>query len=130
MIHGGRECPAQKEKANTPQEANNVLHAWACALHALGTPLPAWREKQKTLLPPSLNEYGQYRRVHNGASEGTPTRDLEIANNKAVEAEDGTCRGQALTDLVLNSGETNSVADELYLGMIENLRAHRAEEMN
>ena len=54
----------------------------------------------------------------------------EIANNKAVEAEDGTCRGQALTDLVLNSGETNSVADELYLGMIENLRAHRAEEMN
>ena len=26
--------------------------------------------------------------------------------------------------------KTNSVAYELYLGMIENLRAHRAEEMN
>ena len=29
----------------------------------------------------------------------------EIANNKAVEAEEGTCRGQGLTDLILNSGE-------------------------
>jgi hypothetical protein len=56
MIHGGRECPAQKEKANTPQEANNVLHAWACALHTLATPLVAWRENPKTLLPPLLND--------------------------------------------------------------------------
>jgi hypothetical protein len=73
--------PAQKEKANTPQEANNALHAWACALHTLGTPLPPWREKQKPLLPPSLNQDRQYRRVHNGASEGTPTRDLETAGS-------------------------------------------------
>ena len=30
----------------------------------------------------------------------------EIANNTAVEAEEGTPRGQALTDLILNSGES------------------------
>jgi enoyl-CoA hydratase/carnithine racemase len=54
----------------------------------------------------------------------------EITNNKAVEAEQETCPGQGLTDLILNSGEANSVVYELYLGMIENLRAHRAEEMN
>jgi enoyl-CoA hydratase len=29
----------------------------------------------------------------------------EIANNTAVEAEEGIRRGQALTDLILNSGE-------------------------
>ena len=54
----------------------------------------------------------------------------EIANNKAVEAEQGNCPGQGLTDLTVNSGEANSVVYELYLSMFENLRAHRAEEMN
>ena len=66
---------------NTRNLANNALHAWACALHTLGTPLPPWREKQKPLLPPLLNEYRQYRRVHNGVSEGTLTRDLETAGS-------------------------------------------------
>jgi len=66
---------------NTRNLANNALHAWACALHTLGTPLPPWREKQKPLLPPLLNEYRQYRRAHNGVSEGTLTRDLETAGN-------------------------------------------------
>jgi hypothetical protein len=54
----------------------------------------------------------------------------EITNNKAVEAEQETCPGQGLTDLILNSGEANSVVYELYLGMIENLRAQTAAEIN
>jgi hypothetical protein len=60
--------PRLKRPTSAPNSrnlANNALHAWACALHTLGTPLPAWHEKQKTLLPPLLNEFGQYRRVHN-----------------------------------------------------------------
>ena len=59
---------------NSRNLANNALHAWACALQTLGTPLPPWREKQKPSLPPVLNEYRQYRRVHNGVSEGTLIR--------------------------------------------------------
>jgi integrase/recombinase XerD len=61
--------------------ANNALHAWACALKTLGTALPPWREKQTPSLPPLLDEYRQYRRVHNGASEGTLLRDLETAGS-------------------------------------------------
>jgi integrase/recombinase XerD len=66
---------------NSRDLANNALHAWACALQTLGTPLPQWREKQIPSLPPLLDEYRQYRRVHNGASEGTLIRDLETAGS-------------------------------------------------
>ena len=56
-----------------------------CALHTLGTPLPPWREKQKPLLPPLLKEDRQYRRVHNGASEGTvPLENLEMSERTEI----------------------------------------------
>jgi site-specific recombinase XerD len=76
--------PRLKRPTSAPSSrnlANNALHAWACALHTLGTPLPPWREKQKTSLPPVLNEYRQYRRAHNGVSERTLISDLETARS-------------------------------------------------
>lgn len=61
--------------------ANNALHAWACALQTLGTPLPPWRKKETPSLVPLLDEYRQYRRVHNGTSEATLIRDLNTAGS-------------------------------------------------
>jgi integrase/recombinase XerD len=61
--------------------ARNALHAWSCALQALGTSLKPWREKTAPLpLSPLLTEYRQYRRSHNGVTEGTLKRDLTTAN--------------------------------------------------
>jgi site-specific recombinase XerD len=64
---------------NVRDQARNALNAWACALDALGVSIPPWREKQPSLLPPLLNEYRNYRRAHNGVSEGTLVRDIETA---------------------------------------------------
>ena len=60
--------------------ARNALHAWACALKAMGTLLPPWRDhNQEPALPPLVDEYRQYRRAHNGVSESTLIRDVETA---------------------------------------------------
>jgi len=60
--------------------ARNALHAWACALRAMGTSLPPWRDTQeRPPLPPLIDEYCQYRRAHNGVSERTLVRDVETA---------------------------------------------------
>ena len=60
--------------------ARNALHAWACALRALGTPLQPWRSRDASpALPPLLNEYCRYRRAHNGVAESTLHRDIETA---------------------------------------------------
>ena len=64
---------------NTCILANNALHAWACALSALGTPTPPWRERHTAPLRPLLKEYCGYRRVHHGTSERTLVRDIETA---------------------------------------------------
>lgn len=62
--------------------AGNALHAWACALHSLGVPLPPWHDKPATRsLPPLLREYCHYRRAHNGVSERTIVRDIETAQS-------------------------------------------------
>jgi integrase/recombinase XerD len=61
--------------------ASNALHAWACALRVLGMALAPWREKHTPTLSPLLNEYCQYRRVHNGVSENTLTRDMDTARS-------------------------------------------------
>src|ERR1700756_1211864 len=63
---------SSKESRNL---ASNALHAWACALGALGTSLPPWRVKHVSPLSPLLKEYCHYRRVHNGVSERTLVRD-------------------------------------------------------
>jgi len=61
--------------------ASNALHAWACALRVLGMALAPWREKHTPTLSPLLNEYCQYRRIHNGVSENTLTRDMDTARS-------------------------------------------------
>lgn len=69
--------------------ASNALHAWACALGALGTPLPPWRDKRVPSLSPLLKEYCHYRRVHNGISESTLVRDVETALGFLVQLRRG-----------------------------------------
>src|SRR6266508_4339326 len=64
---------------NSRNLAGNALHAWACALGALGVPLPPWREKNARRLSPLMKEYCHYRRAHNGVSESTLGRDVETA---------------------------------------------------
>lgn len=69
--------PSSKESRNL---ASNALHAWACALGAMGTPLPPWRDKHAPSLSPLMEEYCHYRRAHNGVSESTLVRDVETAH--------------------------------------------------
>jgi integrase/recombinase XerD len=60
--------------------AQNAIHAWACALRALGETVPAWHGEPKTrALSPLLHEYREYRRAHNGVAETTLIRDLDVA---------------------------------------------------
>jgi integrase/recombinase XerD len=60
--------------------ARNAVHAWACAVHALGTPVPPWRERDAPLLlPPLLHEFCQFRRIHHGVAESSLWRDIDTA---------------------------------------------------
>jgi site-specific recombinase XerD len=68
---------SSKESRNL---ASNALHAWACAVQALGTPLPPWRDRHVPPLSPLLKEYCHYRRAHNGVSDRTLVRDIETAH--------------------------------------------------
>lgn len=62
---------------DTPRSA---IHAWACALRALGEPVPAWHKPSSaTALPPLLHDYAAYRKAHNGTAETTLRRDLNTA---------------------------------------------------
>ena len=79
--YAGPRLRERRSARNSCTVAGNALHAWACALRDLGTPLPRWREKPTPPLPPLLTEYCKYRRVHNGVSEGTLKRDIETARN-------------------------------------------------
>jgi integrase/recombinase XerD len=61
--------------------AYNALHAWSCALRALGVATPPWRTKSEApSLPPLLEEYGRYRKVHCGVSARALRRDLDTAS--------------------------------------------------
>lgn len=56
------------------------VHAWACALQTMGTPLAPWRPVREPMkLSPLLTAYCAYRRAHCGTSEGTLLRDIETA---------------------------------------------------
>lgn len=77
----GPRLKGRRSAQNCRGAASRALHAWACALRILGTPLPQWREKPTPQLPPLLNEYCKYRRLHNGVSDGTLTRDIETARS-------------------------------------------------
>lgn len=59
---------------------HSALHAWSCALRALGEPVPAWRKVPVApALPPLLSDYAGYRRAHNGTADSTLRRDIETA---------------------------------------------------
>jgi len=77
------------------------LHAWACALRALGTSLPAWREVTPESLPPLLQEYRTYRRVNQGIADSTLHRDLETARKflRLLRRRRKLLKNAALTDV-------------------------------
>ena len=77
--YAGPRLMGRQSSKNSRNLASNALHAWACALGALGTPLPPWREKHAPSLSPLLKEYCHYRRAHDGVSERTLVRDVETA---------------------------------------------------
>jgi site-specific recombinase XerD len=60
--------------------AHNALHAWSCALRALGVSTPLWQVKSDAAsLPPLLREYRQFRKAHCGVSDWTLRRDIDTA---------------------------------------------------
>jgi hypothetical protein len=60
--------------------AHNALHAWSCALRALGVALPPWRVKSEAPpLPPLLGDYRQFRKAHCGVSDWALRRDIDTA---------------------------------------------------
>lgn len=69
-----------RASASATDTARSAIHAWACALRALGEPVPAWRKQPRTpALSPVLSEYAEYRRAHNGTAEATLRRDVNTA---------------------------------------------------
>lgn len=60
--------------------ARNALHAWACALCALGISMPKWLQPREAVaLEPLLEDYVCHRRTQCGIAEGTLLRDIETA---------------------------------------------------
>jgi integrase/recombinase XerD len=80
-IYTGPRLRGRRSSPGSCLVANNALHAWACALGALGEALPRWREKQSSPLSPLLKDYCHYRNSHNGVSERTQVRDVETARD-------------------------------------------------
>jgi integrase/recombinase XerD len=99
--YAGPRLRGQQSAQNSRNLASNALHAWACALGALGTPLPPWRDKHAPSLSPLLTEYCHYRRVHNGVSERTLVRDVETARGFLAQLSRGrkSVPSAALTDV-------------------------------
>lgn len=83
---GGRAC------------ARNALHAWACALQAVGAIAPPWRPAPSPArLPPLLAAYCEFRSVHCGVAAGTLERDVETARDfVALLQQRGRSTGRAL----------------------------------
>ena len=60
--------------------AYNALHAWSCALRSLGVATPPWKVKRKPpALPPLLEDYRQFRKLHCGVADRTLQRDIDTA---------------------------------------------------
>lgn len=81
----GARLKGRPSAQNSRNLASNALHAWACALGALGTPLPPWRDKKAPQLSMLLREYCHYRRAHNGVSDATLARDVETASGFLIQ---------------------------------------------
>ena len=99
--YAGPRLRGRQSAQNSRNLAGNALHAWACALGAVGVPLPPWREKHAPLLSPLMKEYCHYRRAHNGVSESTLGRDVETARGFLGQLRRGTksIARAALTDV-------------------------------
>jgi hypothetical protein len=96
----GPRLQGKRITCRTRDAAQNAIHAWACALRALGETVPAWHGEPKTrALSPLLNEYREYRRAHNGVAETTLIRDLDVA--KAIPS---ASAGQAANDSHVPAG--------------------------
>jgi integrase/recombinase XerD len=66
--------------ARSADTSRSAIHAWACALRALGETVPTWRKQPVApALPPLLSDYAAYRKAHNGTAETTVRRDLDTA---------------------------------------------------
>jgi integrase/recombinase XerD len=87
--YSGSRLKGRRNSQNSRIVANNALHAWACALGAMGRRLPLWREKRAAALPALLQEYCRYRRAHNGVAERTLLRDVEIAGDLLTQLRHG-----------------------------------------
>jgi len=69
--------------------ARSAVHAWACALRALGEPVPEWRKQLAApALPSLLSDYAGYRKAHNGTAETTLRRDLDTARRFLLHLRD------------------------------------------
>ena len=97
----GSRLKAPTRSKNSQYVANNALHAWACALGALGTPTPPWREQHTAPLPPLLKEYSRYRRVHIGTSDRTLIRDIDTARGflRQLQHADRPIKNASLSDV-------------------------------
>jgi integrase/recombinase XerD len=78
-VYTGPRLRGRQSSEDSRNLASNAIHAWACALGALGTTLPPWGDKHAPPLSPLLKEYCHYRQAHNGVSERTLVRDVETA---------------------------------------------------
>jgi site-specific recombinase XerD len=86
QAYAGPRLKGRRIAQGSRDSARNALHAWACALKAMGTLLPPWRHHhQSPALSPLNDEYCQYRRAHNGVSERTLVRDVETAVGFVVQ---------------------------------------------
>ena len=86
----GPRLSGRRSARNSCNLANNALHAWACALTAMGVLLPPWRDKKVPALSPLVKAYCDYRRTHNGVSERTLVRDVDTARGFLGHLRDGT----------------------------------------
>lgn len=97
--YSGPRLKGRQSSGNSCNLANNALHAWACALATLGTPMPPWRDRRPPVLSPLLEEYCHYRRAHNGVSERTLVRDVETARGFLGQLGRKSVRSAVLTDV-------------------------------
>jgi len=98
----GARLQGKRLTRHTSNSAHNAIHSWSYALGALGETLPAWHSQTKARALPSLfNEYLEYRRAHNGVSEGTLVRDLDVAQrfHQHLRNKRRTIRESRLVDL-------------------------------
>lgn len=78
--YAGPRLGKRRSAPSSSAVAHNALHAWSCALHALGVATPPWRVRgEAPPLPALLGEYRGFRKAHCGVSDWTLRRDIDTA---------------------------------------------------